>query len=137
MQPLSPDAWIASSTAGTLASTRRAPQTLESVRAALKSEAQGTWVVVVLRKGCDDVVEVELSMNGDADAQGGGARQRPAKQAECGQPFGAAALQHHLLAHLVQASAPDKASWQSKAARVWHARTWALAHTRSLTHTHT
>lgn len=128
VKQLSPDSWIAShtgtpATAPISADGSHGPQTLESVLAALKSEGPGSWVVEVMRRGCDDVLEVEiLSTRQSSDTSSTGGGRWGASGAGGGDErldvFGAAAIQKNLWQQLVQASEPKKANWQAKAARV-------------------
>ena len=105
VRQLSPDAWIAAHTGGP--SQGAAAQTLESVLAVLQSEASGAWVCEVMRQGCGDVLEVEISSL------------VPEQQKD---PFGAAAMQKNLWEQMIQATSPNKQAWQTKAARVCSAR---------------
>ena len=109
IQPLSPEAWISSHSPSV---TTQSPQL---VLASLESQHPGPWVVVVLRHGCDDVIEVEITPNASSGGRGGGPGVR---QAAHNSSFGAAAIQKNLWEQLVQATAPKKANWQTKAARV-------------------
>jgi len=77
---------------GTATPAKLPKQALDSILEALKSEGQGAWVVEVMRRGFDDVIEVEIASN--AQGQRGGGQQ---------DPLGIAALQKNLLAQLVQA----------------------------------
>ena len=81
---------------GTATPAKLPKQALDSILEALKSEGQGAWVVEVMRRGFDDVIEVEIASNGSVAAQG----QRGGGQQD---PFGITALQKNLLAQLVQA----------------------------------
>jgi hypothetical protein len=55
--------WTRIETHGGTATPAKLPkQALDSILEALKSEGQGTWVVEVMRRGFDDVIEVEIAL---------------------------------------------------------------------------
>jgi len=110
VRQLSPDTWIAAHTGGPTQGA--AAQTLESVLAVLQSEASSAWVCEVMRQGCDDVIEVEITA---AAGPHGGAARVPEQPKD---PFGAAAIQKNRWEQVIQASSPNKQAWQTKAARV-------------------
>lgn len=104
VRQLSPESWISSHTG-----SPEPAQTLESAIAALK-DASGPWVCEVMRRGCDDVLQVEIACG--VRGKNGVSDEQPKDL------FGAAAIQKNLWEQLMQATAPKQASWQTKAARV-------------------
>ena len=92
---------------------------LQPVLTALKSASPGPWHVTIMRPGCDDVIEVEISppfQHGQGSGGAEGACARACRAPDAGRPA-EASFHQHLLKQLVQATAPHK-DWQTKAARL-------------------